>query len=204
MIPVHHQMMIYSTAQRCKMFFINNLSSLVSNQIHRFCKASQVKKHIITDLKRQSNIRFLSIEKTPISKVAGTSRDIMYSSTFASGRVLTTMMLESVLSSSPHQPYQIDIFRNFCGMRYKKDFDIETTFNLMPSNLCYVALPEHLFGKTFGYLYQFLAETKGIIPIGLLRDNQQGHSFVYTNPPFHLTLLSSDLVYVLAHPGILS
>jgi hypothetical protein len=146
------------------------------------------------------NSRKNSIRK----KRLGTSSDIYYNPIFASGRVLTTIMLESILSNAYHQPSLVNIFNIFCGVRYKIDWEIDSVLDYEPSNLCYIAVPPDLEGKSFGALYRSLSESLGIIPIGILREEMNPYlgnkfPFVYTNPPSSLLLLSTDLVYVLAN-----
>jgi hypothetical protein len=79
---------------------------------------------------------------------------------------------------------------------------MDAMLNIVPASLCYIALPEAMVGKAYGDMYNYLALTSGIIPIGLLRhrdiDMQNRMPFVYTNPVSSLKLLPEDLVYVLA------
>jgi hypothetical protein len=134
----------------------------------------------------------------------GTSGDIYFNPVYASGRVLTTIMLESILSNAYHQPSLVNIFNIFCGVRYKIDSEIDSALDYEPSNLCYIAVPADMEGKSFGTLYRSLSESLGIVPIGILREEMNPYlgnkfPFVYTNPPSSLLLLSTDLVYVLAN-----
>jgi hypothetical protein len=112
---------------------------MASNLIYKICEEAGVRKHIVTDLMKQSNIRFLavsiklikSLKKEKLRKKCLISHadlkkseksigsDIYYSSIFASGRVLTSMMLEALLASAFQQPYLVDIFNLLLGVRYK-------------------------------------------------------------------------------------
>jgi hypothetical protein len=185
------------------MLGLENISSLTCVYLFNVVNESNIR---FLAPSRRSVVRSTSLTNRNASQVKyGASSDIYYSSIFASGRVLTSMMLESILSSAYHQPSLMNIFNIFCGVRYKIDHEIDSLLEYKPSNLCYISVPSEMVGKSFGAIYQSLSDSIGIIPIGILRE-ENNHSlgnkypFVYTNPPSCMLLLASDLIYVLANP----
>ncbi len=177
---------------------IDSANILVFNLIQKILKEDGSRKHAITLLRLQGSIKFLSSSKQMLMQ---SSKDILYSPAVASGQCLSTMMLESIVSSSCHQPYLSELFRGFCGVPFSIPEDVIRDYHFEASNLCYTAIPADFYGKTFGLLFMFLVEIQGVIAIGLLREGEDIHlPFVYTNPPYSLLLKSTDLVYCLAHP----
>jgi hypothetical protein len=49
----------------------------------------------------------------------GSSDDIYFSPMYASGSVISTIMLESLMAGSYHQPCLIDLYNTFCGIIYE-------------------------------------------------------------------------------------
>ena len=177
---------------------IDSANILVFNLIQKILKDAGLRKHVIVLLRLQGSIKFLSSSKQMLSQ---SSKDIVYSPAVASGQCLTSMMLESLVSSSYYQPYLGEMFRGFCGVPFSIPDDVIHDYHIEPSNLCYISVPIDFHGQTFGSFFAFLVETQGIIAIGLLRDGEDPSlPFVYTNPPFSLLLKGSDLAYCLAHP----
>lgn len=177
---------------------IDSANILVFNLIQKILKDAGLRKHVIVLLRLQGSIKFLSSSKQMLSQ---SSKDIVYSPAVASGQCLTSMMLESLVSSSYYQPYLSEMFRGFCGVPFSIPDDVIHDYHIEPSNLCYISVPIDFQGQTFGSFFAFLVEMQGIIAIGLLRDGEDPSlPFVYTNPPFSLLLKGSDLAYCLAHP----
>ena len=138
------------------------------------------------------------------NKLEGISESVADSPVFAAGRVLSTVMLESLLASVVHQPSLTSIFQKFANTRYKIDFEVEAKYGIEPCSIVTCSLPKELVNRTFGSMYMSFVQSLGIIPIGLLREvSESGNSlpFVYTNPPYSLILSQTDLIFVLAHPG---
>ncbi|KAI8894303.1 hypothetical protein BC833DRAFT_624078 [Globomyces pollinis-pini] len=184
---------------------------MVSNLIEKLCSREGIKKHIVTDLTDKSNAKFLSIVANRKGKTTDTIglQDVYFNPLFASGRVVTSLMQESIISAAYFQPSIVSIFSILCGVRYEVDYELDNLLGFEPSNLCYIAVPENLLQYTFGHLYELLAQTVGIIPIGILRETdviclKNKLPFVYTNPPWSLQLRKTDLIYVIANPNKLS
>ncbi|KAJ3014222.1 potassium channel, sub T, member 2 [Thoreauomyces humboldtii] len=136
----------------------------------------------------------------------GSSRDAgvdgyLYAPVYAGGRVLAASMLDALLFESHFNNAVLDIFKLFCGIRLKRDIDMDNLLGIEPSFLCYVKVPEDFVGRTFLQLYGELAINHGILPIGLLRqpDESLGNKlpFVFTNPLPSIVLKDTDLVYAL-------
>ena len=189
---------------------VDSANILVFNLIYRLCREAGIRKNVVTCFRKQKNIKYLAYSRKESNNDLS-SKDIIYNPVFASGQVLTTMMMESILSSSPSQPYLTEIFKSFCGVPVEIPEEIVRRNNIETSNLCYFAVADEFKDQTFGKLFQTLSETQNIIALGLLRekDGENGTfadnmPFVYTNPPMSLLLKSTDLVYCLAHPVQLS
>ncbi len=88
------------------------------------------------------------------------SDDIYLSPVFASGRVLTSSMLESILFQAYHNPFVLEIFNVFCGVRYKRDLELDNALSFEKSALCYVTIPSEfivfLFPKHCLYIIGLL------------------------------------------------
>ncbi|KAJ3312196.1 hypothetical protein HDV04_003329 [Boothiomyces sp. JEL0838] len=86
----------------------------------------------------------------------------------------------------------------------QSDYENDQLLDFEPSSLCYISVPGDMVNKQFGFLFQTLTEIHGIVPIGILRSEDEKLMnplpFVYTNPPWSLLLMRNDLVYVLANP----
>ncbi|KAJ3258368.1 hypothetical protein HK103_003656 [Boothiomyces macroporosus] len=86
----------------------------------------------------------------------------------------------------------------------QSDYENDQLLDFEASSLCYISVPGDMVNKQFGFLFQTLTEIHGIVPIGILRSEDEKLKnplpFVYTNPPWSLLLMQNDLVYVLANP----
>jgi hypothetical protein len=178
-------------------------------------------KPVIVDLIRRTNVKFLipgsevSISKnkrsnsTPKPKKKdepGTISDVYYHPMFASGNVITPIMLESILSSAYEMPALINIFNAFVGIRYPADVEIDKTLSLEQSRLCHVHVPRELAGRPFGDIYKVFSEVQGVVPLGILRTDTRDDNvlpYVITNPLWSWLVNEDDMIYVLAPPSIL-
>jgi hypothetical protein len=139
----------------------------------------------------------------PNNKRDFTEDSYSYTPIFASGRVLASTMLGSILYQSFHNPFITQILRYLCGVRTVEEMELEKEFNLGLRSLSYISVSAEFVGLSFGEYYEELNIKYGILAIGLYRDEishdlQNRLPFVYTNPLSSLLLRQSDLVYVIA------
>ncbi|KAJ3357026.1 hypothetical protein HDU91_005463 [Kappamyces sp. JEL0680] len=193
---------------------------MISNMIERMFRDIGISNCPVVSLSDRANMKFLApfssshIPRRKRSKIhqmvkSEISADQHFCPMFASGNVVSPIMIEAVLANAFHTPSIINLFNCFAGVRYKIDTEIEATLHLEASNLSYVACPREFVGRPYGHLYQALSETLGIIPIGLLRDSlgsalKNPLPFVYTNPLWSVLLHETDMVYILATRSSLS
>ncbi|KAJ3310692.1 potassium channel, sub T, member 2 [Boothiomyces sp. JEL0838] len=189
---------------------------MASNLIYKMCEHEGIRTPAVVELRKRSNIKFLSpgsVHFAPkqrrrlMGKVDdnGPTEDIHYSPMFVTGSVVAPIMMESILSSTYHQPSILNVFNVLCGVRYKVDSEIDSMLEFELATLRSIKVPREFVDGTFGRLYYNLCVTLGVIPIGLLRDvdDELGNvlPFVFTNPPWSLILKSSDSIYVIACPS---
>jgi hypothetical protein len=70
------------------------------------------------------------------------------------------------------------------------------------SSFFYISVPAEFIGKTFGQLYKSFAVSRGIIPIGILRNEiaqcyKNKMPFVLSNPPWSFILKDLDYIYLI-------
>ena len=117
---------------------------------------------------------------------------------FSSGSVLSSVMLDGILTSAFQHPELILTLRALCGAdQYLPDSDDSS------SHLRCIIVPDEFVDQTFGHFYTFLAQEHGIIPLGILRNRKSAQHqntlpYVLTNPLWCFILHKSDYVYVLA------
>jgi hypothetical protein len=201
--------------------FIDSSALITSHVLHGLFHRSGIKTQIIVDLECSSNIKFLKptskkvlsrAKRSMLSKkradveLQAIHQDPHYSPCFSAGGVLCSRMLESVLYQQHFQPNINDIIRAFCGIADKQDQNNEVLNGLKSSRIYMVSTPQPFIGQSFENLYHYLCRHVGVIPIGILRDNESyglGNilPFVMTNPMPSLLLRSGDLIYVLAKSG---
>lgn len=141
--------------------------------------------------------------RLPNNRKAFKEDSYSYTPIFASGRVLASAMLGSILFQSFHNPFITQILRYLCGMHTVEEMELEREFNLGVRSISYVAVPAQFVGLSFGEYYQDLNIRFGVLALGLYRDElsndlQNRLPFVYTNPLSSLLLRKSDLVFVIA------
>lgn len=120
---------------------------------------------------------------------------------YASGSVLTSVMLEALLPASFHERSLIEVYNTICGLHFEQKGK-KPRYGTSHSSFFYVVLPSEYIGKTFGQLFDYFATNYGIIPMGLLRNDitpeyQNKLPFVLSNPPWNWLLRESDYVYVI-------
>lgn len=193
---------------------------MVAHNVYDMFQRSGVRKTMIVDLERRSNMRFLrptarKIKSRKRRLLSDTTQDMgqasvfhnaCYTPNYAAGRVLSTPMLANVLYSLHFQPSIQKVFKAFCGVLTREDAHLERTHAFTGASVCSIAVPPECAGQSFLHLFQALAQHRGIVPLGLLRDEIDpllGNRlpFVLTNPPPSLLLRATDLVYVLATRG---
>ena len=189
---------------------------MVSHLIHSMFHGPH-KKYVINELFEKENIKFLrptalkhynlrvSSDGSHIntSRRAFTEDSFTYTPVFASGRVVASSMMGSILYQSYYNPMIVRIFRQFCGFRREEEVNLEERMNLNTPHLCYISVPDEFVGLTFGSLFKDLMCKFGILAIGLFREEINtplGNRlpFVYTNPLSSALLRATDRVYVLA------
>ncbi|KAJ3050994.1 hypothetical protein HK102_012163, partial [Quaeritorhiza haematococci] len=84
---------------------------------------------------------------------------------------------------------------------YKRDIELDMLMGVKPAHLCHINVPQEFQGKPFKDLFYEFTTNRNMIPIGLLRQNDDpalGNRlpFVYTNPLPSVVVRGSDLVYV--------
>ncbi|KAJ3273634.1 potassium channel, sub T, member 2 [Terramyces sp. JEL0728] len=189
---------------------------MVSNLIYKMCENEGIRTPAVVELRKRSNIKFLSpgsVHFAPKQRRRimgkaddnGPNDDIHYSPMFVTGSAVSPIMLESILSSTYHQPSILNVFNVLCGVRYKVDSEIDSMLEFELATLRSIKVPREFVDGTFGRLYYNLCETLGVIPIGLLRDVDPDLGnvmpFVFTNPPWSLLLKNTDSIYVIATPS---
>lgn len=147
--------------------------------------------------------KVLKKDRVPNNKRDFTEDSYTFTPIFASGRVLASTMLGSILFQSFHNPFITQIIRYLCGMHTVEEIEMEREFELGIRSISYIAVPIHFVGLSFGEYYEELNIKYGILAIGLYRDElsndlQNRLPFVYTNPLSSLLLRKTDLVYVIA------
>ena len=125
------------------------------------------------------------------------------------GSILYQVSFSKTHIKTYYNPMIVRIFRYFCGVRLAQELELDRELGLGTQSLCYIAVPLHLIGESFGTLFEELTLKFGVLPIGIFRDEMNADlgnrlSFVYTNPLSSLLLKSSDLVYVLSSENQLS
>nr|KAJ3416644.1 potassium channel, sub T, member 2 [Polyrhizophydium stewartii] len=201
--------------------FSDSSAIMVAHLIHNMFHRSGLRKYVVIHLHKRTNIKFLrptARKRAHKRKVSALRRptssdlqhdwqdDVFFAPVFAAGRALSTSMIEPVLFHTYTNPFILDIFNAFCGVQYKKNQDMHDQLGIDRAGLCYVTVPPEFVHLPFGKLYENLACSVGVIPIGLLREevDQAGLGnklpFIVANPPFSLLLKETDLVYVLASP----
>ena len=118
---------------------------------------------------------------------------------FASGAVLSSIMLDGVLTSAFRHPELIMTLKALCASGQTMPDD-----NTESSHLRFIVVPDEFVDKTFGTFYKFLTRQHGIIPLGIQRNmkseqHRNSLPYVLTNPLWCFILLKSDFVYVLAN-----
>jgi len=148
-------------------------------------QAINPKANMIVDLIHEENIKFF----------IGTSNsyDFTYAPAFATGKVYVTSFLQrSLIIQAYYNQRIIALLRILVS---KNSFDFPESIAEQQSNLCVMKLPEKFHRKTFGELFEHLAD-EGKIAVGLRRP-AYSVPFVLTLPPTQTPLHESDLVYVL-------
>ncbi|TPX37664.1 hypothetical protein SmJEL517_g00575 [Synchytrium microbalum] len=179
------------------------------------------RKYVIVELQKRSHIKFLrptakrSLTMSKRERKAHSNQGVeegdlagehLYTPMFAAGRVVCAPMLDSILYQTFHNSVVLDIFKRLCGVRYKRDIELDRELNANPSYLSYIDTPDEFAGRPFRDLYRELALKHSVIPLGILRDNYDPElgnrlPFTYTNPMASLLLKSSDLVFALMPLG---
>ena len=195
--------------------YADSSTLMVSHLIYSLFDAGD-KKYCINDLHDKENIKFLrptafkvrkrvtnqGKDDIDISKRSITEDTYTYTPIYASGRVLASSMLGSILYQAHYNPFIVQVFRFFCGVRTEEELDLEHYLETDSKTLSYVAIPSSFIGSCFSDLFCYFLQHE-IIAIGLLRNDispELGNRlpFVYTNPMPSLILKESDLVYILA------
>jgi Calcium-activated potassium channel slowpoke-like RCK domain len=117
--------------------------------------------------------------------------DYHFNTYFASGRVFTNSLLDSLLAQAFFNADLMKIVQCLFGHRSRTG-----------SSVYQILIPPKMVHKTYGDLYQFLAEECETIPLGLYRGykpHAAPSSYVYTAPRHDTRLESTDRVFVLAH-----
>ena len=194
--------------------FEDTTTIMLANLIEKMFRDAGIPNSPVCDISLRVNIHLLGYSSRSFFKKSATKEekytdsqiklidDGYLSPFYAAGNVISPVMLENLVSNSYHLPSTIKLFNCFSGVRFQPEIEIDLALNIQVSNLRYILVPQGHVSKTFGELYQVLS-SMGILAIGILRDNlgtdlENPLPFVYTNPPWSLTLKESDFVYVLA------
>jgi hypothetical protein len=193
---------------------------MVSNMIEKMFNDQNKKKPVIVDLIRRNNVKFLSpgvdvfvpkVKRTFISsakksKHETSSVDVYYHPMFAAGNVMTSIMVESILSNAYQMPALTNVFNSLVGIRYPADREIDKSLPFEQCRLTYVQVPPGLMGRPFGEIYKQFSEVLGVVPLGIFRNGVSDDNvlpYVITNPLWSWLVHEHDLIYVLAPPSTL-
>ncbi|KAJ3330216.1 potassium channel, sub T, member 2 [Blyttiomyces sp. JEL0837] len=176
---------------------------------HNRSSPSRKPKNVIIELSKRSHINYLrpsakqsNKRNRKASAVANTIEEqglnYLYAPVFASGRVVAAAMLDCILYQLLNNSSVLEVFNLFCGVRMKKDVELDKLLGIAPTFLSQIDVPDAYVGKPFGDLYRELTLHHGIIPVGIYRDaDDQGLGnrlpFVFTNPLASVLLRSTDL-----------
>eukprot|EP00727_Mastigamoeba_balamuthi_P001514 m51a1_g1136 putative myotubularin-related protein 13 (1559) ;mRNA; r:230465-241184 len=147
-----------------------------------------VTERVIVDLTTMSNAKFF--RPAQLTEKFVEHYGLAFMPGYASGRLLSISVLDSLLAQSYFNDYIIGV--------------VEQLLDPIPyADACYldqIPLPDP-FCPTYGDLFDRLLH-EGRIPVGLLRDTGSSESvepYVYTNPPKTTPLHPSDKLFVLQH-----
>ncbi|KAJ3371623.1 tripeptidyl-peptidase II Tpp2 [Kappamyces sp. JEL0680] len=136
-----------------------------------------------------------------LGPTASVKESPLYSPSAVSGCSITSKLLDQIFCSATRDTTIIQLLNCLCNIRYDSDRQLDTRPDFPQSILQAIYLPPVLAGKPFGFVYQYLAQKKGWVVLGLYKapDLLLGNAapFVYANPPWSLLLSSNDLLYVL-------
>ncbi|KAI8923981.1 hypothetical protein BC831DRAFT_12792 [Entophlyctis helioformis] len=205
--------------------FSDSSSIMVSHLVYDMFHREGIRKFLIVELGRRTNIKFLrptvkhdvakrtlqrgNQPRAPPAEVAALLHDPYFTPVYAGGRVISSSMVEPILFQTFHTPCTIDVFHALCGERFKTDLELDELMDIAPAGLCQIAVPALAVDRPYAFLFQILATEYGVIPIGLLResiDPAWGNKlpFVITNPVRSLLVKRDDLVFVIASPSNLA
>ena len=151
--------------------------------------------------------------------------DYKFTPQFASGNVLTSSLLDTLICQAFYNRHIVSIIELFAAGVTVKDrstiragvlaaggggaFEPEAKRGLAAikgSSLYQVKVPESMYNQTYGELFTKFTQD-GIVPLGLYRGvfsnlkvgpKGNKHPFVFTNPPKETELFSCDKVFVLS------
>ncbi|KAJ3233556.1 potassium channel, sub T, member 2 [Chytriomyces hyalinus] len=139
----------------------------------------------------------------PKQKPVMKQSNFLYTPIFASGRVVSSSMLDSILFQLHRNPTILEVFMMLCGVGGDKlDAGLSELYGVRNAWIGQVSLPKEFENRSYGDLYAEFASSRGIIPLGIYRPVHPrfGNSlpFVFTNPGAQVILHEGDLVFVLA------
>ncbi|KAI8837435.1 hypothetical protein BJ741DRAFT_603461 [Chytriomyces cf. hyalinus JEL632] len=142
-------------------------------------------------------------EMKPKEKSALEHIDFLYTPVFASGRVVSSSMLDSILFQLYRNPSILEVFMTLCGVGGDKlDAGLSEVYGIRPSWITQVPIPREFVDRSYGDLYHEMAAHQGAVPLGIYRPVHPRFRnvlpFVFTNPGAEVILHQEDMIFVLA------
>ncbi|CAN0430323.1 unnamed protein product, partial [Ectocarpus fasciculatus] len=191
---------------------------------YQLVKRLNDKAHVVVEIIHTSNVSYLDNSLESGGGIISEA-DYKFTPQFASGRLFTSSLLDTVLCQAFYNPQIVKVVNKLItGTDHKRDEIQPSTsakerksrksnvkvnsklFDGMGSSLHQILVPDDLGKQTYGELFKYLSQRR-MIPLGLLRGTfpamgigPKGNKlpYVYTNPSKDTEVFSCDKVFVLS------